>query len=130
MQGMQWVFSLSAALTIPNLSYSLLAHPPDKTAGMDELSYTVLRLILQKENKKRWDNWPSAPEMVSQKATGFLSQPGMHRLCHSCSSWSAPLLQSLPGDQAKQSKTLLTEHGQPKGQVSKGLADQSNQSQQ
>lgn len=49
MQGMQWMFSLSAALIIPNLSISLLAHPPDKTADTDELSYTVLRVIQQKK---------------------------------------------------------------------------------
>lgn len=81
---------------------------------------------------KKWGNWPSAPEEVSHRPTGFsegLSQPGMHWLCHSssCSCWYTHLLYSLPGDQAN--KTLLTEDGQLKGQVSKGLADQSNQSQ-
>lgn len=97
------MFSLSAALIIPNLSISLLAHPPDKTADTDELSYTVLRVIQQ----KKWGNWPSAAEEVSHKPTGFseaLSLPGMHWLCHSssCSSWCAPLLYGLPGDQANQ----------------------------
>lgn len=42
------MFSLSAALIILNLSSSLLAHPPDMAGDMEELSDTVLRLILEK----------------------------------------------------------------------------------
>lgn len=124
------MFSLSAALIIPNLSISLLAHPPDKTADTDELSYTVLRVIQQKKNgvtdplqQKKCHTNPQG----SQKPCPCLA-------CTDCATAAAapadvPLF-STASQETKQTKTLLTEDGQSKGQVSKGLADQNNQSHQ
>lgn len=115
------MFSLSAALIILNLSSSLLAHPPDMAGDTEELSDTVLRLILEKNGATLQQHKCYTDPQGSQQPCPSLACTD----CHS-SSWSF----LLDAQETKQTKTLLTEDGQLKGQTSKGLADQSNQSQQ
>lgn len=77
MQGMQWMFSLSAVLIIPNLSCSLLAYPPAKTASStDELSYTVLIFILQEKKKTTLREW-----ILSSRQCTIRKHMGSQRSC-------------------------------------------------
>lgn len=124
------MFSLPAALIIPDLSSSLLAHPPDKTADMDELSYTALRVVLQKKNRVT----DPLQQKKCHRNPQSSQEPCPCLACTDCATAAAapadvPLF-STASQETKQTQTRLTEDGQSKGQVSKGLADQSSQSQQ
>lgn len=69
------MFSLSAVLIIPNLSCSLLAYPPAKTASStDELSYTVLIFILQEKKKNNPERMDPLLQTVHHTETHGLSE--------------------------------------------------------